>query len=939
MQDFETLYDEKLSSMQNIGIVDEYFMSLLRTHSFVELLKSLYYSCSPQDADTSSIYLECLKQGYRMCDLQRAFCLLNDECYDGPISFIVDDEDNKEEFVEVNNESVDSISRFTEKYFLRIRLISEEEVVIGETNSIKIESNLFSASSIFNEAAKLASLNIDQDNVLSIRNSGEEVYDNSEFKLNTSNVGVVRRYNSDSVQCLDGDLSGDFYYAIVNAADELYNVLEKENYFMRIREYIDGFNTHFSGVQIERIINDKSIVEKCNQSSIYFLSDFLERYPTEISTQEMFEIYSALQQVDTTLPIDVFNSWINKLLPRAYYVLKKRYFDGQILTLESVGEICNVSRERIRQVESKAIGAMLSPKRNKYRIALVSQLKLFSPHKSYITISELEELGLGANIAIFLDKTTGDIIYESGYRACFFSRDSKDKLDFCLKELPNEFTKIDLQEYSVLISEKLNNAFTANEITDLICNKYRIYGEYITKNRITLKVVLSFLMQKYFPDGMDIYEDANIDYLREKAHIEFDGFELADNNRAVRARLQAFCVLVDRGIWKYDAEQVLISNELQIAIIDYIKQYDSPVLPIQAIMDKFITELDEIEIYNKYSLHGQLKKILPNEYSINRDYVMKSSGDTFYSVIEAYVKQSAFPVTKRDIQSNFPGATDIVIQQMATATKVINMNGYYVHLDNLDITDDEASSLKNAVDNELSDREIHHANIVFSRIKGRLSGLFNRVGVNHYLQFFYLLRELFPNDYEYNRPFIGALGVEVISGEAQVINLIMCDDECSVANIRQFAKEVGTTIERYVDFINRNNDAFIFKNRETVISISAAGLDEVDFSRLDAVLEEFIGEEQYKLLSDFYNYRELPDLACLWNTWLLYSVIKKYSKEFKLALTSNFLNEAKPILVRQGFDESNIDFAALVEIDQGDSEQFNNNDEDIVDVFDYDDLE
>ena len=446
-------------------------------------------------------------------------------------------------------------------------------------------------------------------------------------------------------------------------------------------------------------------------------------------------------------------------------------------------------------------------------------------------------------------------------------------------------------------------------------------------------------MQKYFPDGMDIYEDANIDFLREKAYIEFDGFELADNNRAVRARLQAFCVMVARGVWKYDTEQVLISNELQAAILDYIKQYNSPVLPIQAIMDKFSVEFGEIEIYNKYSLHSQLKKILPNEYSINRDYVMKSTSDTFYSVIEAFVKQSAFPVTKRDIQSNFPGATEIVIQQMAAATKVINMNGYYVHLDNLEITDDEISLLKYAVDNELSDRKIHHANIVFSKIRGSLSGLFNRVGVNHYLQFFYLLREIFPNEYEYNRPFIGALGVEVISGEAQVINLIMQYDECSIANIRQFAREVGTVIDRYIEFIDRNNDAFVFKNRETIISVNAAGLDEVDFSRLDAVLEEFIGDEQYKLLSDFYNYRELPDLACLWNTWLLYSVIKKYSKEFKLALTSNYLNEAKPILVRQGFDESNIDFGALAEIDQGDSEQFDNNDEDILDSFDYDDLE
>lgn len=61
-------------------------------------------------------------------------------------------------------------------------------------------------------------------------------------------------------------------------------------------------------------------------------------------------------------------------------------------------------------------------------------------------------------------------------------------------------------------------------------------------------------------------------------------------------------------------------------------------------------------------------------------------------------------------------------------------------------------------------------------------------------------------------------------------------------DIRQFAKDVGTVIERYIEFIDRNNDAFVFKNRDTIISVNAAGLDEVDFSRLDAVLEEFIGD-------------------------------------------------------------------------------------------------
>lgn len=302
-------------------------------------------------------------------------------------------------------------------------------------------------------------------------------------------------------------------------------------------------------------------------------------------------------------------------------------------------------------------------------------------------------------------------------------------------------------------------------------------------------------------------------------------------------------------------------------------------------------------------------------------------------------KQSPFPVTKRDIQNNFPGATDIVIQQMAAATKVINMNGYYVHLDNLNITDDEIYAFKYAVDKELCDKQIHHANTVFNEIKSVLSGLFNRIGVNHYLQFYYLLKELFPDDYEYNRPFIGALGVVIMNGEAQVINKILSTDECSIASIRQYARDVGTVIDRYIEFIDRNNDAFIFKNRETIISVSAAGLDDADFSKLDSILEEFMSNAQYKLLSEFYNYRALPELSCLWNTWLLYSVIKKYSNEFKLALTSNFLNEANPILIRQDFDEKLIDFEALEKTEQVDSEQFGDGDDNILDSFDYEDLE
>lgn len=943
MSDFEKLYDDMLLSVQENKIIDECFMSILQTHNFVVLLKSLYEN--PEDSDPTWIYFQCLQQGFKMCDLQRALCILKNEWYHGSIYFLrdVDKGDVDGNYCEsVVNEPEIRVeeSLFNVEYYLRIQLESEEEVLVGEKSRIVIESNFFSVQTIIREAAILFGLRIADDNQVLFDNSSFHNSDLSEkVRIDSSKIEIIREYNSQCINSDDNVLLGDFYYYICNFANDLFEIIEIEHSIIRVRKYIDGLNEFFKMVSIEKLISNKSIVEKCRQSMIFRLEDLLLFKPNNITIHEMLELGDVVQKMDTTMPMDIFGSWIRKLPPRGYYIIKKRYLEERLFTLESVGEICNVTRERIRQVEQKAIRILLDPKRNRYRSALVAQLKLLSPHKSFITIKELNDLGLNANVAIFLDKITGDIIYERAYKACFFSRDSKDKLEFCLEELPSEFTKTDLKEYSNLISEQINGAFTTEEICDLICNRYKIYGEYIAKSRLTLKVVLSFLMQKYFPNGMDIYKDENIDFLRQKAIEEFDGFELAENNRAVRARLQDFGALVARGVWKYDTNQILIHEELRDSIIEYIEEYNSPVLPIQAILDKFIGQLSEIEIHNKYSLHGQLKKILPTDYSINRDYILKSDGGSIYDVVEAFVKQAVLPVTKRDILDNFPGITDVVIQQIAAATKIINMNGYYVHLDNLNITDEEIDSLKSLVDNELKDGRIHHANMVFAAIKGKLSGLFVRIGVTHYLQFYYLLQELFLTNYEYYRPFIAILGVKVVGGEAQVINLILQHEECSIATIRQYAREVGTVIDRYIEFVDRNNDSFIFKNRNCIITTTAVGLDEKDFSGLDKLLINFMGNEQYRLLSDFYNYRELPDLSCAWNTWLLYSVIKKYSKEFKLVLTSNYLSEAKPILVRITYDEHNIDLDAISKLDMGDTEQFSDSDEDMLDSFDYDDLE
>ena len=59
---------------------------------------------------------------------------------------------------------------------------------------------------------------------------------------------------------------------------------------------------------------------------------------------------------------------LNSLTPREEKVLRLRYGvdDGRPRTLEEVGREFNVTRERIRQIESKALRKLRHPSRSKH---------------------------------------------------------------------------------------------------------------------------------------------------------------------------------------------------------------------------------------------------------------------------------------------------------------------------------------------------------------------------------------------------------------------------------------------------------------------------------------------------------------------------------------------------------------------------------------------
>ena len=134
--------------------------------------------------------------------------------------------------------------------------------------------------------------------------------------------------------------------------------------------------------------------------------------------------------------------------------------------------------------------------------------------------------------------------------------------------------------------------------------------------------------------------------------------------------------------------------------------------------------------------------------------------------------------------------------------------------------------------------------------------------------------------------------------------------------------------------MDANNDLFVFKNHHNIITVESAGVIDEEFEQLDEVLDDFMGDADYKVLALFYNYWRLPELKCPWNEWLLYSIIGKYSQRYKVAVSSNYLAEAVPVVLRVDFDDSNLNYEQFTNWDANVAEEY----QDIEDALDYEDI-
>ena len=93
-----------------------------------------------------------------------------------------------------------------------------------------------------------------------------------------------------------------------------------------------------------------------------FIADDVKCQPDTVSTEKMLKEH--IQEL------------LKDLLPREAEVLKLRYGleDGQVRTLEQVGKVFNITRERVRQIEFKAMKKLREPSKSAKLESYLSQV-------------------------------------------------------------------------------------------------------------------------------------------------------------------------------------------------------------------------------------------------------------------------------------------------------------------------------------------------------------------------------------------------------------------------------------------------------------------------------------------------------------------------------------------------------------------------------------
>ena len=566
-------------------------------------------------------------------------------------------------------------------------------------------------------------------------------------------------------------------------------------------------------------------------------------------------------------------------------------------TLGGVGEKMGITRERVRQIESKA-KRIFSIWQSKAHI--LSKISAERNGDSVLSISELSEY-FGDKYAemVFLLRTSDSPAYYYDSQLDVFvmgDESTSAVIGRIIESLPDAF---DEKKYNAIITEVVKEQNIPQKLIEkAIGDEFQKDGSTYHRTHLSLTTIYTEILEKYYPDGIDVYSESELQVFRYVAAEEYGCKNLPEKNRAISARLSDIGILCGRGKYR-PKKKSYISKNLADKIYRYIVDSPSVIFMTNTLFNVFEDELLEFGIDNKYYLQGVLRELYDSEFVFRRDYISKNESVTsLYVEIVQYIKKFSYPIAKEDIKNAFPGVTEIVISFATGDANVINLFGKYIHGSRLNLTDSDKVYFERVIRKFVTGDKVRHYKELYDYIERDDSDLLRKLFIYFPTSLFSVLEYLFRDQYQFKRPFIANIGTDIGDPEEQLHDLIISSDEIAISEITAFAKDNHYEIYSILELLNSFNGTHLLMNRETFASTEYIGITDDIAENVIAILQSEIVETT--LITALECIYRLPKINVPWTEWLVYSVVNKWGESIVAGTTSNQFKLSVPVVAPRG---------------------------------------
>lgn len=579
--------------------------------------------------------------------------------------------------------------------------------------------------------------------------------------------------------------------------------------------------------------------------------------------------------------------------PRNYQVLCLR---AKKNTLEQVGKEFGVTRERIRQIDAKEVRKFAKWQR---RSRLMMKIYADRNGDNVLTLSELSEY-FGENTKLFIhlyeNVESGEFIYDSQLEAFIIGDESMlERAQEYVDSLPDTFHESKKDEFVRMAGDELG--ISDELVQKMIEENYKKTGELLHRSRLTLEKIYAKILQKYYPNGMHVYDSTEIATFKEYIKQDY-GIEVVTSDRAIGAILGRIGILCGRGRYRLN-DKPYISAELAEKIRKYIENEETPIFLTNTVFSVFEDELIDEGIDNKYFLQGVLHELYGDRWIFRRDYISKDEAYTsVYTSIVNFIKNANHPVSKEEIFNAIPGVTEIVVNISVSDPDILNLFGVYIHSSKLSLSKTDIEYLHNQVEKALMAEGISHCKEVYEQVNRDYPALLKNNYVLFPFSMYSLLEYLFRDEFQFSRPFVALEGVEIDTINDVLKQMVAETDEVRIAEIMDFAKTHHLIIANVLEFIDSCSETHLLINNEVVRRIELIGVNETIANTIEEVIyaeiEGTVPISHLSCTSDF------PKISVPWTEWLIYSVINKWSSRLDVAPSANQFRQAIPLIAKKG---------------------------------------